>query len=52
MKFKNSNLKKSSVTICHTIKGKGFKSAENNPTWHHRNSFTKDEIKMIKKSLN
>ena len=51
LKFSNNNLKKPSITICHTIKGKGFKFAENNPFWHHKNSFTKEEIKNMQKSL-
>ncbi len=51
LKFKKQKLKKSSITICHTIKGKGFKVAENNPNWHHRNSFSEDEVKMINQSL-
>lgn len=51
LKFSNNNLKKPSITICHTIKGKGFKFAENNPFWHHKNSFTKEEIKKMYESL-
>ena len=51
LKFKKQKIKKSSITICHTIKGKGFKVAENNPNWHHRNSFSEDEVKMINESL-
>ncbi len=27
------------VVICHTVKGKGLSFAENDPTWHHKNSF-------------
>ena len=46
--FKNE---KPSVTICHTIKGKGFYFAENNPLWHHKNSFTTEEIKNLNESL-
>ncbi len=42
-RFKKSRLKKPSITICHTIKGKGFYFAENNPFWHHKNSFTTQE---------
>jgi len=34
--------------ICHTIKGKGFTFAENNPSWHHKNNFTDEEIKLLK----
>lgn len=51
LKFKKQKINKSSITICHTIKGKGFGVAENNPNWHHRNSFTEDEKKIIYKSL-
>jgi len=47
---KNKN-KKPSITICHTIKGKGFPFAENNPKWHHKNSFSKKEIKNINECL-
>ena len=50
-KFLRQKSKKPSVTICHTIKGKGFKFAENNPFWHHKNSFSKKEIDLINKSL-
>jgi len=47
---KNKN-KKPSITICHTIKGKGFPFAENNPKWHHKNSFSEKEIKNINECL-
>ncbi len=47
-KFKKKKLSKPSITICHTIKGKGFYFAENNPFWHHKNNFTKEEIKNLK----
>ena len=55
----NTNLKqylksktgKPSITICHTIKGKGFDFAENNPKWHHKNSFSAKEIENINNSL-
>lgn len=40
---------KPNVIICHTVKGKGFPFAENNPKWHHKNSFTDEEIKLLKK---
>jgi len=49
-KLKN-NKKKPTALICHTIKGKGFPFAENNPYWHHKNFFTKDEILKINKCL-
>ena len=51
-KFIKKKIKnKPSITICNTIKGKGFYFAENNPKWHHRNSFTDDEILNFKKCL-
>ncbi len=37
--------------ICHTIKGKGFYFAENNPFWHHKNFFTREEVLKINKCL-
>ena len=46
-KFKKKKSSKPSITICHTIKGKGFYFAENNPFWHHKNNFTKEEIKNL-----
>lgn len=49
-KLKN-NKKKPTALICHTIKGKGFPFAENNPYWHHKNFFTEDEILKINKCL-
>ena len=42
---------KPSITICNTVKGKGFKFAENNPLWHHRNFFLQEDIKKINESL-
>ncbi len=49
--FTKNKSSKPSVTICHTIKGKGFKFAENNPFWHHKNSFSDNEIKLMFESL-
>ena len=46
---KNKN--KPTALICHTIKGKGFSFAENNPKWHHKNFFTDAEINLINKSI-
>jgi transketolase len=37
--------------VARTIKGKGLPFAENNPAWHHKNSFTPREIAMIKEAL-
>ena len=50
-KFLKNKKKNPSVTICHTIKGKGFYFAENNPKWHHKNSFSKEEILNINNCL-
>ena len=49
--FVNKANSKPSVTICHTIKGKGFYFAENNPEWHYRRSFTKEEIRQLDECL-
>ena len=49
--FINNSNSKPSVTICHTIKGKGFYFAENNPEWHYRRSFSKEEIKKFDECL-
>ena len=51
-KFINSKKLKPSITICHTIKGKGFYFAENNPYWHHKNSFSEEEIKKLNNCVN
>jgi len=50
-KFVKLKSKKPSVTICHTVKGKGFKFAENNPFWHHKNNFTEKEIHLMNESV-
>ena len=52
--FKKLNkIKKPTALICHTIKGKGFTFAEQNPFWHHKNSFTIEEkIKLIESLSN
>ena len=48
---KIKKINKPSALICHTIKGKGFKFAEQNPFWHHKNFFTDDEKKQLKECL-
>ena len=50
-KFKKNKKLKPSVTICHTIKGKGFPFAENNPLWHHKNNFSNEEVINLKKCV-
>jgi transketolase len=49
-KIKN-NSKKPTALICHTVKGKGFPFAENNPFWHHKNFFTDKEVSDINNCL-
>ena len=51
IEFKKNKNNKPSVTICHTIKGKGFPFAENNPYWHHKNSFSDEEIEELNNCL-
>ncbi|TIH17284.1 transketolase [Marinifilum sp. JC120] len=42
---------KPSAIICHTIKGKGIPTAENNPTWHHKTKMSAEDHAMIIKSI-
>jgi transketolase len=42
---------KPNAIICHTIKGKGFSFAENNPNWHHKSKLTSQEIESMYSSL-
>ena len=42
---------KPSAIICHTIKGKGFPFAENNPNWHHKSKLTNQEIESMYSAL-
>ena len=51
IEFKKNKNNKPSATICHTIKGKGFPFAENNPFWHHKNSFNDEEIEELNNCL-
>ena len=39
---------KSTILICHTIKGKGLPLAEHNPAWHHKSKLSDKEIEIIK----
>ena len=50
-KFVKSKSKKPSITICHTVKGKGFKFAENNNNWHHA-VLTQKQYEEALKELN
>lgn len=42
---------KPNAIICHTIKGKGIKFAENNPEWHHKSRLSKEELESLYKAL-
>ncbi len=39
------------AVIAHTVKGKGFASAENSTTWHHRVKISMDEISLLRKEM-
>jgi len=41
------NDNKPSAIICHTVKGRGVKFAENNMKWHHKNRVTDDEVTAL-----
>jgi transketolase len=43
--------KKPTAFICHTIKGKGFPFAENDPTWHHKSNLSEDDIQKMYDSI-
>ena len=45
------NNQKPTALICHTIKGKGFSFAENNPTWHHKSNLSDDDIKKMYENI-
>jgi transketolase len=51
--FRNVPLEagKPSLVICHTIKGKGFDFAENNPTWHHKAKVLPDDVARMREAL-
>jgi transketolase len=40
------------AVIAYTVKGKGFVSAENSTTWHHKAKISKDEISLLRKEIN
>ena len=42
---------KPTVVICHTVKGKGIKKIEHDPSWHHKRGLTDEEIKSLYKAL-
>ena len=45
------NNQKPTALICHTIKGKGFSFAENNPTWHHKSNLSDADIKKMYENI-
>lgn len=51
LSFKAQNISKPNALICHTVKGKGLSSAENNAGWHHKNKLSEAEIEMISDSF-
>ncbi len=36
------------LVICHTVKGKGIPSAENNPSWHHKSDLSEEVRQAIR----
>ena len=36
-----------SVLICHTVKGKGMRTTENNPDWHHKAKLKPEELQQL-----
>jgi len=46
-----NNSDKPTAFICHTIKGKGFPFAENNPTWHHKSNLSDSDIQKMYDSI-
>ena len=45
------NNQKPTALICHTIKGKGFSFAENDPTWHHKSNLSDADIKKMYENI-
>jgi transketolase len=42
---------KPNAIVCHTVKGKGIKFAENNMAWHHQNKVTADDAVRLNAAL-
>jgi transketolase len=40
-----------SVLICHTVKGRGFRSAEGSPDWHHKAKISTEEVERLRQEL-
>ena len=39
------------VLICHTVKGRGFPAAENDPAWHHKARVSAGEIAELRRAI-
>lgn len=39
------------AVICHTVKGKGIRAAENNPAWHHKSDLSEGDRAAIREAL-
>ena len=48
---RNLDSEKPKLFLSHSIKGKGIKSAENNPEWHHKSNLDPATIELLKKEL-
>lgn len=42
---------KPSVLVCRTVKGKGFTTTENDPSWHHKSKFTPQDAEKLLEEL-
>ncbi len=42
---------KPTAIIAHTVKGRGVPFAEHQPSWHHKNKFTDEEVRAIAAAL-
>lgn len=42
---------KPNLVICHTVKGKGFDFAEDNPTWHHKAKVLPEDVVQMREAL-
>jgi transketolase len=42
---------KPNAVICHTVTGKGFPFAENDPAWHHKSYFSPEQIEKMYRAL-
>lgn len=42
---------KPGALVCHTVKGKGLSTAENNPAWHHKSKISPEEVEALLREL-